>query len=77
MKSNERKKLLRKANQNLKLALELVGFVSDDVRMGLALMPENLKRGAHYEKCEGNLDRLYVAMDQITYASEELEDLIS
>ena len=30
MKSNERKKLLRKANQNLKLALELVGFVSDD-----------------------------------------------
>ena len=40
-------------------------------------MPENLKSGAHYEKCEGNLDRLYVAMDQIKYASEELEDLIS
>lgn len=76
MKSNERKKLLRKANQYLIQALDLIGFVSDDFRMGLALMPENLKSGPHYEKCEAKLDRLYIIMDQITYASDDINDLL-
>lgn len=76
MKPSERKKLLRKANQQLKFALELIGVVCDDLRLGLYNIPENLKSGAHYEKCESNVDRLYIIMDQITYASDDLEELI-
>lgn len=76
MKTNERKKMLRSANRHLKDALDLIGFVSEDLRMALCFVPDNLKSGAQFEKREANVDRLFVIMDEITYASDELSDII-
>lgn len=76
MKSNERKKLLRSANNHLKDASELIEIVADDLKLSLAFVPENLKSGAQYEKREANIDRLLVSVDEIMYASNMLSDFI-
>ncbi len=76
MKSNERKKIIRKAKNCLSDGVDLLSLVTDDLRCSLSFVPENLRSGAQYEKREANVDRLYIAMDQVLYAIDELADII-